>query len=172
MSYVERARIVLAPTDRRPAHRVAQSIGVSRPTVSRWRQRFAEAGVEGVLRDKARKPCKAQIPAGHAARVAALTCAEPPHQARTGRAMAKAMVISLRSVPRIWRAHQLQPCRLRTFKRSRDPSFAATLTDIVGLYIDTRRRMAWCSRSTTIARSKRSMHPTRIGRSSRNAARP
>src|SRR5438093_443995 len=53
-----------------------------------------------------------------------------------GRAMAKATGISLGSVQRIWRAHKLQPHRLRTFKRSRDPSFAAKLTDIVGLYVD------------------------------------
>jgi hypothetical protein len=39
-------------------------------------------------------------------------------------------------VQRIWRAHKLQPHRLRTFKRSRDPSFTAKLTDIVGLYVD------------------------------------
>ena len=50
--------------------------------------------------------------------------------------MAKAIGISVGSVQRIWRAHKLQPHRLRTFKRSRDPSFAAKLTDIVGLYID------------------------------------
>ena len=50
--------------------------------------------------------------------------------------MAKATGISLRSVQRIWEAHQLQPHRLRTFKRSRDPSFAAKLVDIVGLYLD------------------------------------
>jgi hypothetical protein len=29
-----------------------------------------------------------------------------------------------------------QPHRLRTFKRSRDPSFPAKLADIVGLYVD------------------------------------
>ena len=50
--------------------------------------------------------------------------------------MAKAVGISLRSVQRIWQAHQLQPHRIRTFKRSRDPSFAAKLADVVGLYID------------------------------------
>jgi hypothetical protein len=67
----------------------------------------------------------------------ALTCTEPPHQAThwTGRAMAKTMGIALRSVQRIWQAHELQPHRIRTFKRSRDPSFAAKLTDIVGLYV-------------------------------------
>jgi hypothetical protein len=66
MSYVGRPCIILAPTDRELAHRVAQSIGVSRATVPEWQQQFAEAGVEGVLRDKDRKPCKAGIPAGHA----------------------------------------------------------------------------------------------------------
>ena len=83
--HVERARIVLASADREPAQRVAQSIGVSRPTVWRWQQRFAEAGVDGLLRDKTRKPGKAPIPAKRqsrptTARVVALTCTQPPHQ--------------------------------------------------------------------------------------------
>jgi hypothetical protein len=50
--------------------------------------------------------------------------------------MAKAVGISLRSVQRIWQAHQLQPHRIHTFKRSRDPSFAAKLADVVGLCVD------------------------------------
>ncbi len=65
--YVERARIVLTSADRGPAQQVAQNIGVSRPTVWRWQQRFAEAGVEGLLRDKTRKPGKAPIAADKAA---------------------------------------------------------------------------------------------------------
>src|SRR5713226_5457140 len=136
--HVERARIVLASADRGSTQRVAQSVGVSRPTVWRWQQRFAEAGVEGLLRDKTRKPGKAPIAAETAARLVALTCTEPAHQAThwTGRAMAKAIGISLGSVQRIWPAHKLQPHRLRTFKRSCDPSFAAKLVDIVGLYVD------------------------------------
>lgn len=136
--HIERARIVLAAAERGSTQRVAQSVGVSRPTVWRWQQRFAEAGVEGLLRDKTRKPGKPPIAAETAARLVALTCTEPPHQAThwTGRAMAKTMGIALRSVQRIWQAHQLQPHRIRTFKRSRDPSFTAKLIDIVGLYVD------------------------------------
>ena len=136
--HIERARIVLVSADRGSAQRIAQSLGVSRPTVWRWQQRFAEAGVEGLLRDRTRKPGKTPIAADKAARVVALTCTQPPHQAThwTGRAMAKAAGIALRSMQRIWQAHQLQPHRLRTFKRSRDPAFATKLADIVGLYID------------------------------------
>ena len=47
--------------------------------------------------------------------------------------MATAIGISAGSGQRIWRAHKLQPHRLRTFKRSRDPSFAPKLAGIVGL---------------------------------------
>ena len=50
--------------------------------------------------------------------------------------MARAAGISLRSVQRIWADHELQPHRLRTFKRSTDPEFVAKLEDIVGLYVD------------------------------------
>jgi hypothetical protein len=87
---------------------------------------------------EARSPRCSLLAAETTARVVALTCSEPPHQAThwTGRAMAKAIGISVGSVQRIWRAHKLQPHRLRTFKRSRDPGFATKLTDIVGLYID------------------------------------
>ncbi len=136
--HVERARVALASASGGPVQRVAKQLGLSRPMVWRWQQRFAEAGVDGLLRDKTRKPGKPPIPAEAVARVVAMTCAAPPHQAThwTGRAMAKAAGISLSSVQRIWEAHDLQPHRVRTFKRSRDPDFAAKLTDIVGLYVD------------------------------------
>jgi transposase len=136
--HVQRARLVLASAAGDPVQRVAARLDVSRPMVWRWQQRFAEEGVSGLLRDKTRKPGKPPIAAETVARVVALTCADPPHEAThwTGRAMARAAGISLRSVQRIWEAHDLQPHRVRTFKRSRDPEFATKMTDIVGLYVD------------------------------------
>ena len=136
--HVERARVVLAVAERGPVLPVATRLGVSRPMVWRWQQRFAEEGADGLLRDKTRKPGKPPILAETVARVVALTCTDPPHEAThwTGRAMARAVGISLTSVQRIWAAHKLQPHRVRTFKRSGDPDFAAKLTDIVGLYMD------------------------------------
>ena len=91
-----------------------------------------------MLRDKTRKPGKPPILAGTVARVVALTCGDPPAGVThwTGRAMAKIAGISLRSVQRIWDAHQLQPHRVRSFKRSRDPRFAEKMADVVGLYLD------------------------------------
>ena len=136
--HVERAQVVLAAAERGSVQSVATGLGVSRPMVWRWQRRFAEEGADGLLRDKTRKPGKPPILAETVARVVALTCADPPHQAThwTGRAMARAVGLSLTSVQRIWAAHKLQPHRVRTFKRSRDPEFAAKLADIVGLYMD------------------------------------
>jgi transposase len=136
--HVARARIILGSADRLPVARVAQRAGVGRPAVWRWQERFALAGVDGLLRDATRKPGKAPLGDAMVQRVVALTCAEPPGAAThwTGRAMARHTGISLRSVQRIWAAHDLQPHRIRTFKRSTDPEFAAKLEDIVGLYMD------------------------------------
>src|SRR3954452_9996265 len=50
--------------------------------------------------------------------------------------MATAAGISVSSVQRIWRAHGLQPHRVRQFKLSNDPQFAAKLHEVVGLYVD------------------------------------
>ena len=62
----------------------------------------------------------------------------PPGEAThwTGAAMAKAVGVSVSSVQRIWRAHGLQPHRIRQFKLSTDPEFVDKLRDIVGLYVD------------------------------------
>ena len=94
-------------------------------------------GVEGLLRDKSRKPGKAPLPAATVDRVVELTLQEPPGEAThwTGRMMARAVGISLRSVQRIWAAHRLAPHRVRTFKLSRDPAFIPKLRDVVGLYV-------------------------------------
>jgi hypothetical protein len=50
--------------------------------------------------------------------------------------MAEVAGINVSSVQRIWRAHGLQPHRVRQFKLSADPQFAAKVRDIVGLYLD------------------------------------
>jgi transposase len=137
LKHVPRARIVLLSADRLPVIEVARRAGISRPAVWRWQRRYAETGVEGLLRDKTRLPGKAPVAPATVAEVLALTCAEPPGETtpRTGRAMAQAVGLSLRTIQRIWEKHRLQPHRLRTFKRSTDPAFAEKVEDIVGLYM-------------------------------------
>jgi Homeodomain-like domain len=102
--HVQRARIILFSAQRLPVLTVARQAFVSRPAVWRWQQRYAEQGVDGLLRGKTRKPGKVAIPLETVAKVLALPCSEPPGHAthRTGRAVAKAAGISLRAVQRIW----------------------------------------------------------------------
>lgn len=136
--HVLRARIVLLSADRLPVIDVARQAEVSRPAVWRWQQRFAEEGIEGLLRDKTRKPGKPPLPVRTVAKVLALPCGEPPGEAThwTGRMVAKVLGISLSAMQRVWDTHRLQPHRLRTFKKSNDPAFAAKVEDIVGLYMN------------------------------------
>ncbi len=138
LKHIFRTRIILLSADGRSVLEVAQRAGASRPAVWRWQRRFAEEGVDGLLRDKTRKPGKAPLGKEIEQRIVTLTCVEPPHEAThwTARAMARLAGVSISSVQRIWQAHRLQPHRLRTFKRSRDPEFAEKLEDIVGLYMD------------------------------------
>src|SRR4030088_2881440 len=95
-------------------------------------------GVEGLLRDKTRKPGKPPLSPDIVQRVVDLALGPPLGEAThwTGRELAKAVGVSLRSVQRILEAHQLAPHRIRTFKLSKDPEFAEKLRDIVGLYVD------------------------------------
>jgi transposase len=134
---VARVRIILHSAERLNVAEVARRAQISRPTVWRWQQRFAEAGVDGLVHDKTRKPGKPPTPEATVRRVVALTCGAPPGETThwTGRMMAKVTGLSLRTVQRIWAAHKLQPHRLRSFKRSRDPEFITKLADIVGLYL-------------------------------------
>ena len=138
LKHIQRAWIVLHSADRLPVAEVARRAGVSRPAVWRWQRRFAEAGVEGLLKDKTRPPGKPPLPPETVAKVLALPCSEPPGEAThwTGRAVAKAVGVSLRAVQRLWQAHRLQPHRIRSFKKSNDPAFAEKVEDIVGLYMN------------------------------------
>jgi hypothetical protein len=131
--HMQWAKIILHSSERRSVLDVARLSGVSRPAVWRWQRRYAEEGVDGLLRDKTRKPGKTPLPAKTVAKVLALPCSEPPGNAThwTGRAVAKAASISLRAVS----AHlggaspsAASPAHVEEVPRSR-------LEDVVGLYM-------------------------------------
>ena len=136
--HVWRARIVLLAAEGLGTAAIMRRTGKSKNAVNRWRDRFQIAGVDGLLRDKTRPSRIPPLPAAVRERTVALTLADPPGEAThwTAAMMAKTAGISVSSVQRIWRAHGLQPHRVRQFKLSRDPQFAAKLNDIVGLYVD------------------------------------
>ena len=136
--HVWRAEIVLLSADGVGTTEIMRRTGRSKTCVWRWQERFMVAGVNGLLRDKTRPSRIAPLGAQVADRVVALTLTDPPGETThwTSAAMAKAASISVSSVQRIWRSHGLQPHRMRQFKLSNDPLFAAKVRDIVGLYVD------------------------------------
>ncbi len=136
--HVWRAEIVLLTADGCGTNEVMRRTGKAKTAVWRWQERFMQAGVEGLLRDRTRPSRIALLAPEAGERVVALTMAAPPGETThwTAAAMAGTSGISASSVRRIWRAHGLQPHRIRQFKLSNDPQFAAKLRDIVGLYVD------------------------------------
>ena len=136
--HVWRAQIVLLSAEGVGTNAIMRETGKSKTCVWRWQERFAAEGVDGLLRDKTRPSRIAKLDPSVAERVVALTMEEPPREAThwTGAAMAEAAGVSVSSVQRIWRAHGLQPHRVRQFKLSNDPEFVDKLRDIVGLYVD------------------------------------
>jgi transposase len=136
--HVWRARIVLLSADGVGTMKIRRLTGKGKPTIWRWQRRFMEAGPDGLLRDATRPGRKARLAPATVERIVAMTLGGVPGEAThwTGRMMAKAAGVSLRSVQRIWAAHGLKPHRVRTFKLSKDPQFAAKVRDIVGLYVN------------------------------------
>jgi|SRR5665213_3306811 transposase len=136
--HVWRAKIVLLTADGQGTAEIMRATGKAKTVIWRWQERFREAGATGLWRDKTRPSRVPPLGPAVAERIVALTLAGPPAAAShwTGTAMAKAAGISVSSVQRIWRAHGLQPHRVRHFKLSNDPRFAAKLKDIVGLYVN------------------------------------
>src|ERR1700704_5709675 len=136
--HVWRARIVLLSADGVGTMAIQRQTGKGKPTIWRWQARFMAEGIDGLLHEATRPAGKPPLTAAVIERVVEMTLAEPPGERTlwTGRAMAKAAGVSHRSVQLIWAAHGLKPHRVRTFKLSNDPKFAAKVQDVVGLYID------------------------------------
>lgn len=140
-----RARIVLWIAEGRRRKDVGELAGVSLPTVDRWVERYATAGLAGLEEHKRGGP-REQVPARVRARILALTRTTPP--AETGlshwssREMARYVTrtegvpVSWHYVAKLWRDNNLKPHRQGTFKLSRDPRFAEKVADVVGLYLD------------------------------------
>ena len=136
--HVWRAKIILLTADGVGTNAIMRGSGQSKSVVWRWQERFMQQGVDGLLRDKTRPPGRQPLGPEMVERVIALTAEEPPGEVThwTSGAMARAAGISVSSVQRIWRAHGLEPHRVRRFKLSKDPEFVPKLREIVGLYVN------------------------------------
>src|SRR5712664_1965581 len=134
----KRARIVLMTADGHGVVAIMREVGVSKTTVWRWQDYFAEAGVDGLIKGRSKPPGRKPLSAAMKLKVVEKTVKERPANAThwSVRSMAEEMGISHTSVQRIWAEHGLKPHLVRSFKISNDPDFVAKVEDIVGLYVD------------------------------------
>lgn len=134
----QRSRIVLAAAQGETNTAIAAEIGVSLPTVRRWRGRFAERGLDGLL-DEPRPGQPRKISDEQIEEVIVKTLESTPPDGGTHwstRRMAAATGLNQTAISRIWRAFGLQPHRVEHWKLSKDPLFVEKVRDIVGLYLD------------------------------------
>jgi transposase len=131
----QRARIVLLAADGESNTAIADKVGVSRPTVIDWRNRYDAEGLVG-LEDDPRSGRPRTI--DHA-QIVAVTLAPPPKKYGvthwSSRLLGRHLGISNGTVAKAWRDYGVAPWRVETFKFSTDPELVAKVTDVVGLYL-------------------------------------
>jgi transposase len=132
-----RSRIVLACAEGADNRAVAAQLGCAAATVGKWRARFVEARLDGLV-DEPRPGRPPTITVNQVEDVIVATLESTPANSThwTRAKMAERSGLSKSSIGRIWRAFELKPHRTDGFKLSTDPLFVEKVHDVVGLYLD------------------------------------
>ena len=132
-----RARMILGCAEGKTNTAVAEELRMSKATVGKWRSRFLERRLDGLV-DEPRPGTPRRTADADVERVVALTLETTPTDAThwSTRSMARRSGLSHSTINRIWRAFGLQPHRTETFKLSSGPLFIEKVRDIVGLYLN------------------------------------
>ena len=132
-----RSRIVLAADEGLKNTEIAERLGIAHGSVRKWRNRFAEHGLDG-LSDEPRPGRPRTVTDEKVEEVIVKTLETTPRDAThwSTRSMAKEVGLTQSAVSRIWRAFGLAPHRQETWKLSRDPLFIDKVRDVVGLYLN------------------------------------
>lgn len=136
---VVQARALLALADGASVRGTARSIGSHPDTVTRWRDRFLEAGVDGIGVIAPGRGCKPSIGPEVVEAIVHDTLHTVPDDGSacwTTRSLGERFEVGKDFVAKVWRERKLRPWRVDTFKLSNDPEFEVKLVDVVGLYLD------------------------------------
>ena len=134
-SLAQRARIVLLAADGVQNSEIADRVGVSRPTVNRWRDRYEASGIDGLV-DEERSGRPREIDPSD---IVTATLSPPP--ARLGvthwssRLLAAELKVNHVTITKAWKRFGVRPWKSDTFKFSTDPELEAKVVDVVGLYL-------------------------------------
>lgn len=132
-----RSKIVLACADGLDNKTVAEQVRCSANTVAKWRRRFIERRLDGLL-DEDRPGRPRTISVDQVEDVIVATLESTPKNAThwTRSKMAERTGLSKTTIGKIWKDFGLKPHRVDHFKLSTDPLFIDKLYDVVGLYLN------------------------------------
>ena len=132
-----RARIILGCASGDTNREVARGLQVHESTVGKWRGRFVQNRIDGLL-DEPRPGAPRSVSDDKVEEVVRLTLETTPRGSThwSSRRLAEKVGLSFTTVQKIWRAFNLQPHRVETFRLSNDPLFVEKVRDIVGLYMN------------------------------------
>src|SRR5262249_30638882 len=135
---VERARVVLLAAEGKTDLEIAGTLKISNQKAARWRKRFLQLNLAGLVQDAPRPGRTPAISAkGKDELIRRTTQSKQTNATQwSTRTMAAEMGVSEATVRRIWHAHGLKPHLVESFKISKDKHFAEKLEDIVGLYLN------------------------------------
>ncbi|MBB5955006.1 transposase [Saccharothrix tamanrassetensis] len=126
-------RIVLGCADGKSDQEVATELGIGPQTVGKWRRRFLDR-----LVDEPRLGAPRRITDERVEQVVVATLERTPSDAThwSRASIAAESGLSRSTVGRIWKAFNLKPHQVDTFKLSNDPQFVDKVRDVIGLYLD------------------------------------
>src|SRR4051794_25885818 len=153
-----RARIVLAADQGLKNTEIAERLGIAHSSVRKWRNRFAEHGLDG-LTDEPRPGRPRTVTDEMVEEVIVKTLETTPKDAThwSTRSMAAEVGLSQSAVSRIWRAFGLQPHRQEIWKLSKDPLFIDKVRDVVDC-TSIRPSAPWCCAWMRSPRSRPGRH--------------
>jgi transposase len=141
--FVLRAKIVLLLADGLGYAAIKEKLDTTAPTISRWKTRFLDQGLDGLETHRPGQPPSKLTPKLRAKILSATR--RKPRDGSTHwscRKLAAALGVSKDLVHRVWREAGLKPHRLERYMASNDPDFERKAADIIGLYLDPPRHAA------------------------------
>ena len=131
-----RAWIILNRANGLSQSQTAAKVGVARPVVIKWEQRFRKAGLAGLADTKGRGR-KPWIDPQVREKILVRATQPPANRSRWSvRTMAQSAGVSKATVQRLWSANDIKPHVVRTFKLSNDKHFETKFWDVIGIYLN------------------------------------
>lgn len=141
--FVLRAKILLLLAEGCSYATIKEKLDTTAPTISRWKKRFLEQGLDGFETRRPGQPA-AKLTAQLRAKILAATRRKPRDGSThwSCRKLASELGVSKTMVHKVWQEAGLKPHRLERYMASNDPDFERKAAEIIGLYLDPPRHAA------------------------------